>query len=137
MCLNEFLGALAKVVKPNPATLVALNRTKVEASETPVAASDAALTRIEMCRQIQNGDHRRHDFARMRPETLGSPALNMKLPDGAKFEIEMQWGHIGWSVPATLGYAVKARDRRVGLMVGDRDPRWTVQQHQKLGPTPV
>jgi hypothetical protein len=35
------------------------------------------------------------------------------LPGGARFEIEMQWGPIGWAVPATFGYAVGARQRRV------------------------
>ncbi|MBO1362130.1 pyruvate decarboxylase, partial [Acetobacter sacchari] len=29
-----------------------------------------------------------------------------KLPRGARVEYEMQWGHIGWSVPAMFGYAV-------------------------------
>jgi pyruvate decarboxylase len=43
----------------------------------------------------------------------------MRLPDGARFEIEMQWGHIGWSVPATFGYALGAPDRQIVLMVGD------------------
>jgi TPP-dependent 2-oxoacid decarboxylase len=35
----------------------------------------------------------------------------LKLPGGARFEIEMQWGSIGWSVPATFGYAVGAPNR--------------------------
>jgi indolepyruvate decarboxylase len=42
-----------------------------------------------------------------------------KLPDGARFEIEMQWGHIGWSIPAAFGYALGAPERRIVLMVGD------------------
>lgn len=32
--------------------------------------------------------------------------MRMNLPRGARVELEMQWGHIGWSVPATFGYAV-------------------------------
>ena len=52
----------------------------------------------------------------------------MALPDGAKFEIEMQYGHIGWSVPATFGYALAAPDRRIVLMVGDGSFQLTAQE---------
>ena len=41
--------------------------------------------------------------------------MALKLPGGARFEIEMQWGHIGWSVPAAFGYALGAPDRQVSL----------------------
>ena len=125
--LNEFLGALAKVAKLNPATLVAFNRTRIEAETTPMATPDAPLTRVEMCRQIQgviNAD------TTLLVETGDSwfNGMKMKLPDGARFEIEMQWGHIGWSVPATFGYAVKATDRRIVLMVGDGSFQLTAQE---------
>jgi indolepyruvate decarboxylase len=52
----------------------------------------------------------------------------LKLPHGARFESEMQWGHIGWSVPAAFGYAVGAADRRVVLMVGDGSFQLTAQE---------
>jgi len=54
--------------------------------------------------------------------------FNMALPDGAQFEIEMQYGHIGWSVPATFGYAVAAPGRRIVLMVGDGSFQLTAQE---------
>ena len=31
----------------------------------------------------------------------------------------MQWGHIGWSVPAAFGYALGAPDRQVIALIGD------------------
>lgn len=40
----------------------------------------------------------------------------------------MQWGHIGWSVPATFGYAVGAPGRRIVLMVGDGSFQLTAQE---------
>jgi thiamine pyrophosphate-dependent acetolactate synthase large subunit-like protein len=52
----------------------------------------------------------------------------LKLPDGARFEIEMQWGSIGWSVPATFGYAVAAPHRRVIAMIGDGSFQVTAQE---------
>lgn len=125
--LRDFLGELAKVVKPNPATLVEYQRMKAEDTKPPVAAPDAPLTRVEMCRQIQdviNAD------TTLLVETGDSwfNGLNMNLPDGARFEIEMQWGHIGWSVPATFGYAVSAKGRRIVLMVGDGSFQLTAQE---------
>ena len=45
--------------------------------------------------------------------------MGMKLPAGARFEIEMQWGSIGWAVPASFGYAVGAASRRTVAMIGD------------------
>ncbi len=47
-----------------------------------------------------------------------------RLPGGARFEIEMQWGSIGWGVPATFGYAMGLEpDRRLvsvtAFVVGD------------------
>jgi len=32
--------------------------------------------------------------------------MKLRLPEGAKFEIQMQYGSIGWSVGATLGLAL-------------------------------
>jgi len=35
--------------------------------------------------------------------------MKLRLPEGAKFEIQMQYGSIGWSVGATLGLAARNR----------------------------
>ncbi|GBQ96635.1 pyruvate decarboxylase [Acetobacter nitrogenifigens DSM 23921 = NBRC 105050] len=51
-----------------------------------------------------------------------------KLPRGARVEYEMQWGHIGWSVPAMFGYAVATPERRNILMVGDGSFQLTAQE---------
>ncbi|MEZ4548575.1 MAG: hypothetical protein R3B51_13065 [Thermodesulfobacteriota bacterium] len=32
--------------------------------------------------------------------------MKMRLPDGCGYEIQMQYGSIGWSVGATLGYTL-------------------------------
>jgi len=125
--LAEFLGELAKVVKPNPKSLTAFERTKVTAAPAPAADPAAPLTRVEMCRQIQKLIDRNTTLIAETGDSWFN-GFNMNLPDGAKFEIEMQWGHIGWSVPATFGYAVKARDRRIILMVGDGSFQLTAQE---------
>ncbi len=128
--LNDFLEALAQAVKKNPknaTTLIEFQRTRVESVQPAVADPDAPLTRAEMCRQIQDVIDRNTTLI---VETGDSwfNGFNMALPDGAKFEIEMQYGHIGWSVPATFGYAVAAPDRRIVLMVGDGSFQLTAQE---------
>lgn len=43
----------------------------------------------------------------------------LRLPVGCGFEFQMQYGSIGWSVGATLGYAQAAKDKRVISVIGD------------------
>src|SRR5260370_38831459 len=51
------------------------------------------------------------------------------LRDGARFEIEMQWGSIGWAVPAPFGYAMGLEaDRRLVSMIGDGSFQLTAQE---------
>jgi pyruvate decarboxylase len=43
----------------------------------------------------------------------------LKLPVGCGYEFQMQYGSIGWSVGATLGYAQGAKEKRVISCIGD------------------
>ncbi|GFY95783.1 pyruvate decarboxylase-2 [Actinidia rufa] len=43
----------------------------------------------------------------------------LKLPEGCQYEFQMQYGTIGWSVGATLGYAQAAQNWRVIACIGD------------------
>jgi indolepyruvate decarboxylase len=52
----------------------------------------------------------------------------VQLPTGARFEIEMQWSHIGWSVPAAFGYALGALERQIISMIGDGSFQLTAQE---------
>lgn len=58
--------------------------------------------------------------------------IRMKLPRGASFEIEMQWGHIGWSIPAAFGYAMGKPERKVITMVGDGSFQMTAQEVSQM-----
>ncbi|KAF8396957.1 hypothetical protein HHK36_018593 [Tetracentron sinense] len=51
----------------------------------------------------------------------------LKLPKGCGYEFQMQYGSIGWSVGATLGYAQAARDKRVIACIGDGSFQVTAQ----------
>ncbi|KAM3392452.1 hypothetical protein ACQJBY_013539 [Aegilops geniculata] len=51
----------------------------------------------------------------------------LKLPDGCGYEFQMQYGSIGWSVGALLGYAQGATDKRVIACIGDGSFQVTAQ----------
>ncbi|OAE27928.1 hypothetical protein AXG93_3309s1250 [Marchantia polymorpha subsp. ruderalis] len=51
----------------------------------------------------------------------------LKLPEGCGFEFQMQYGSIGWSVGATLGYAQAATSKRVISCIGDGSFQVTCQ----------
>jgi len=128
--LSEFLAALAETARKSPknsATLIEFRRTQVRTAQPAIAKADDPLTRVEMCRQIQDVIDRDTTLI---VETGDSwfNGINMALPGGAEFEIEMQYGHIGWSVPATFGYALAAPGRRIVLMVGDGSFQLTAQE---------
>ncbi|KAL5989572.1 Pyruvate decarboxylase 1 [Asimina triloba] len=51
----------------------------------------------------------------------------LRLPKDCGYEFQMQYGSIGWSVGATLGYAQAAKDKRVIACIGDGSFQVTAQ----------
>lgn len=124
------LDAVAQKVAKNSATIEQYNRDDVtgdQAEYTP-AADGEQLTRAEMVHQI---NELITQDSTLFAETGDSwfNGMHMQLPGGAGFEIEMQWGAIGWSVPSAHGYAVaKGNDHHTILMVGDGSFQLTAQE---------
>ena len=131
VALAEFLAGLAKNVQANDATLTQYHRI-VQTATADVAGQDfessAELTRAELWHQIEQD---------LDPKTTllvetGDSWLNgvfTRLPGGARFEIEMQWGSIGWAVPASFGYAMGLEpDRRLVSVIGDGSFQLTAQE---------
>lgn len=124
------LEALEAKVERNTATLDQYNRDDItgEAADYTPAEDSAPLTRAEMVHQINeliSAD------STLFAETGDSwfNGMHMQLPGGAGFEIEMQWGAIGWSVPSAHGYAVaKGNEHHTILMVGDGSFQLTAQE---------
>jgi pyruvate decarboxylase len=125
--LRDFLSALAKNVSKRDATMVEYARIRTKQAPEHPAEPKVKLMRAEMVRQI-------------RPLVTASTTviaetgdswfngIALALPEGARFEVEMQWGHIGWSVPASFGYALGAPDRRVVALIGDGAFQLTAQE---------
>ncbi len=125
--LRDFLSALARKVEKRDATMIEYARIRSERPPENPANPDAKLMRAEVVRQIRpliTAD------TTVIAETGDSwfNGMALKLPGGARFEIEMQWGSIGWSVPATFGYAMGAPSRRVIALIGDGSFQLTAQE---------
>ena len=125
--LRDFLSALARKVEKRDATMIEYARIRSERPPENPAKPDAKLMRAEVVRQIRpliTAD------TTVIAETGNSwfNGMTLKLPGGARFEIEMQWGSIGWSVPATFGYAMGAPSRRVIALIGDGSFQLTAQE---------
>ncbi len=131
VALAEFLSDLAKKVQPNTATLTQYQRLR-RTTSAPVATAEVEpatpLGRVEMWRQIEQD---LDEKTTLLVET-GDSWLNgmyTRLPGGARFEIEMQYGSIGWSVPASFGYAKGLEpDRRLVSVIGDGSFQLTAQE---------
>jgi pyruvate decarboxylase len=125
--LRDFLSGLARKVQKQPATMVEYQRIRSHPQPQQPAKPDAKLERTEIFRQVQ--DLITADTTVI-AETGDSwfNGMALKLPGGARFEIEMQWGSIGWAVPATFGYAVGASSRRIIALIGDGSFQLTAQE---------
>nr|4ZP1_A Chain A, Pyruvate decarboxylase [Zymomonas mobilis]4ZP1_B Chain B, Pyruvate decarboxylase [Zymomonas mobilis]4ZP1_C Chain C, Pyruvate decarboxylase [Zymomonas mobilis]4ZP1_D Chain D, Pyruvate decarboxylase [Zymomonas mobilis] len=126
--LKDYLTRLAQKVSKKTGALDFFKSLNAgELKKAAPADPSAPLVNAEIARQVE---------ALLTPNTTviaetGDSWFNaqrMKLPNGARVEYEMQWGHIGWSVPAAFGYAVGAPERRNILMVGDGSFQLTAQE---------
>ena len=128
ICMKDFLAALAGKIEKNDKSLQAYNRIRGEASPPADPGVDAAITTRYLFSNIEG---------MLGPKTTlitetGDSWFNgmrMKLPKGCQFEIQMQYGSIGWSVGATLGYQVAVSgQRRAIALIGDGSFQMTAQE---------
>lgn len=131
VALRRFLSQLAETVTRSDATMVEYNRIAVCSTEKLTASRHDKLTRREVTKKVQD---------LLTSETsvfvdTGDSWFNgmqLRLPRGAEFELEMQWGHIGWTIPASFGYAMAKPKRRTIVMVGDGAFQVTAQEVSQM-----
>ena len=125
--LRHFLSCLARKVEKRDATMAEFARFRSQSVPVEPARSEAKLSRIEMLRQIGPlVTAKTTVFAETGDSWFNG--IKLQLPTGARFEIEMQWGHIGWSIPAAFGYALGAPERQIICMIGDGSFQLTAQE---------
>ena len=129
--LADFLSGLAKRVTYNNTTMIEYARLRPNPIQARTVNPKSALSRGEISRQVEPMLTAQTTLL---VETGDSwfNGIQMNLPEGSRFEIEMQWGHIGWSVPAAFGYALGAPHRKVIALVGDGSFQVTAQEVSQM-----
>ncbi|KEY68865.1 hypothetical protein S7711_03801 [Stachybotrys chartarum IBT 7711] len=129
--LRDFLAGLAKEISWNDNTMAEYNRLRPEPPLEHASNGQDILSRREISRGIQmNLTAETTVFAETGDSWFNGIQLN--LPDGAQFEIEMHWGHIGWTIPASFGYTLAKPRRRAIVMVGDGSFQMTAQDVSQM-----
>ncbi|KMQ91387.1 pyruvate decarboxylase [Lasius niger] len=128
LSMKALVEGLAKKVSKKPATA---EGTKAPHFEYPVAKPDAKLTNAEMARQI---NAILDDNTTLHAETGDSwfNVKNMNWPNGLRIESEMQYGHIGWSIPSGFGGAIGSPERKHIIMCGDGSFQLTCQEVSQM-----
>ncbi|KAJ6742317.1 PYRUVATE DECARBOXYLASE [Salix viminalis] len=124
--MKDFLVALAKKIKPNTTAYDNYQRIFVPEGEPSSNAPGEPLRVNVLFQRIQK---------MLSSETAvisetGDSWFNcqkLKLPRGCGYEFQMQYGSIGWSVGATLGYAQAVPEKRVIACIGDGSFQVTAQ----------
>jgi pyruvate decarboxylase len=130
VAMADFLAGLAKNVHGNDATLTEFHRIATAPAELAARDGDASaqLTRAELWHQIEEDLDPKSTLLCEGGDSWLSGAFT-RLPGGARFEIEMQWGSLGWACPASFGYAMGLEaDRRLVSVIGDGSFQMTAQE---------
>lgn len=116
--MRDFLGALAKRLKHNETSYENYHRIYVPEGQPLKAAPKEPLRVNVMFQHIQK---MLSSESAVIAETGDSwfNCQKLKLPKGCGYEFQMQYGSIGWSVGATLGYAQAVPEKRVIACIGD------------------
>lgn len=128
--LADFLEALKKQAPTKKdMSIVAYQRFVTEPAKPDVPATPSApLSLKEFRRQLQDMLTDKHDLI---VETGDSwfNGQKLRLPDGATYHFQCQYGSIGWSTGAALGYQLGTdSDRRVIALIGDGSFQMTAQE---------
>lgn len=124
--MAEFLRALAKKLKRNTTAMENFHRIYVPPGMPLKSGKDEPLRVNVLFKHIQDMiDGNTAVIAETGDSWFNCQKL--RLPEGCKFEFQMQYGSIGWSVGATLGYAQAAQDKRVVAFIGDGSFQVTAQ----------
>ncbi|AWF82928.1 thiamine pyrophosphate-binding protein [Microbulbifer sp. A4B17] len=125
--MNDLLEALVDKLTPNTGAVQAYRRVSSPKHIPQPGKRSDNLTVRQLFARIQK--MLKSDTALL-VETGDSwfNGMELSLPDGARFEIQMQYGSIGWSVGATLGYALGMGEGRMIACIGDGSFQLTAQE---------
>jgi len=126
--LADFLSELAKKIHLNTASYDAFKRIQGEADMYQTAELNDPIKIRNVFSKLEkmlNAD------STVMVDTGDSwfNGARLHLPKGCTYEVQMQYGSIGWSVGATFGYALATKGkRRVISCIGDGSFQMTAQE---------
>ncbi|KAK9816456.1 hypothetical protein WJX72_000539 [[Myrmecia] bisecta] len=127
VAMKDFLTGLAKAIKPNPTAWDNYERMYQAPGQVPPSKPNSPLRTNVLFKHIQA--MLTSDSAIV--SETGDSWFNcqkLKLPEGCGYEFQMQYGSIGWSVGALLGYATALQNKkRVIACIGDGSFQVTAQ----------
>ncbi|KAH6757019.1 Thiamine pyrophosphate dependent pyruvate decarboxylase family protein [Perilla frutescens var. hirtella] len=124
--MKDFLQELAKKLNKNTTAFDNYKRIYVPEGQPPKSEPKEALRVNVLFQHVQN---MLSEDSAVIAETGDSwfNCQKLKLPQGCGYEFQMQYGSIGWSVGATLGYAQSVPGKRVIACIGDGSFQVTCQ----------
>lgn len=127
VALADFVSALAARITVKPASLRAYDRVRPDPETPHLFANDVPLNHRILMQQVQAI---LSDENALIVETGDSwfNGQRLKLPPDCGYEFQMQYGSIGWSVGATLGYALARPEKRLISLIGDGSFQLTAQE---------
>ena len=123
-----FFDELTKRLTPNSTAFEAYKRICGAASIPEAGDKTKPLSRRRLYACIQNMlDAKTTVIAETGDSWFN--AIDLHFPKGCELEIQMQYGSIGWSVGAAMGYAAnKSNKRKIITLVGDGAFQLTAQE---------
>ena len=126
--LSDSLERLTAALRDHPLELRASNSIPPAASSSePAADKDAPLSHPAFWKRIASVI-RENDVVIAENGTPLSGIGAVPLPSGVRVISQPIWGSIGYTLPATLGSAIAAPERRHLLFIGDGSLQVTVQE---------
>jgi TPP-dependent 2-oxoacid decarboxylase len=127
VAMADFLTALARQVARNEESVKAFERVRAEPAPRSATPENDPLTVRQLFGRVEDLLDGRSLLVAETGDSWFN-GMGLTLPDGARFEIQMQYGSIGWSVGATLGLCLGSHNRRVVACIGDGSFQMTAQE---------
>lgn len=126
IAIAEFLEKLAPKLKKNDQSKATYRQIQGEAPPQAASSKNPITTR----RLFTHIEKMLDSKTTVLTETGDSwfNGMRLHLPEGCQFEIQMQYGSIGWSVGAFLGLAAAPEKRKVIGCIGDGSFQMTAQE---------
>lgn len=124
--MPEFLDKLRAKLKRNTNSHHVFKQIRGEAAPTPPSLKEPMTTRRLFARIEEMLDKNTTVLAETGDSWFNG--MRLHLPEGCRFEIQMQYGSIGWSVGAFLGLVSAPEKRKIIGLIGDGSFQMSAQE---------